>query len=90
MVNAAITSLSLLWIFAALIVDVKFNLLNASLSIRPRLRVPESRLQLDFAEFLHHNAAPTTNTRRNSLQSAVTGSSKLITECVPPSLFALA
>ena len=45
-------------------------------------------LQLDSAEFLHYNAAPTTDSLRNGLQSAVTCSSKLITECVPPSLLA--
>jgi hypothetical protein len=77
-------------IFAALSVGVELNLFNARLPTRSRLRVPCSRLQLNFAESVHHNATPTTNTRRNGPQAAVTCSSKLITECVPASLLALA
>jgi hypothetical protein len=77
-------------IFAALSVGVEINFLNASLPIQSRLRVPDFRPQLNFAKFLHDNAAPTTNTRRNGPQSTVTGSTKLITECVSPALLALA
>ena len=72
--------MSLLWIFAALSVGVKFNLRNAGLSIRSRLRVPDSRLQLDGPEFLHHNAAPSTDSLPDFPQTAVACSSKLITE----------
>jgi hypothetical protein len=48
-----------LWIFGALSVGVEFNLFNASLPTRPRLGVPSRRLQLDLAEFVDDNAAPT-------------------------------
>jgi hypothetical protein len=48
-----------LWIFGALSVSVEFNLFNASLPTRPRLGVPSRRLQLDLAEFVDDNAAPT-------------------------------
>jgi hypothetical protein len=58
-------------IFAALSVGVEINFLNASLLIQSRLRVPDFRPQLNFAKFLHDNAAPTTNTRRNGPQSTV-------------------
>jgi hypothetical protein len=80
--------LSLLWIFDTLSVGVKFNLLDASLSIRSRLCVPYSSLQLNSAQFLHSNATPTADTLGNGPQSAVTCSSKLIAECVPPALLA--
>ena len=77
----------LLWIFTALSIGVKFNHLDASLSIRSRLGVPSSGgLQFDSAEFLHHNATPTADTPGNGPQPAITCSSKLITECVPPAL----
>jgi hypothetical protein len=87
-VNEAIASLPLLWIFAALSVSIKLNLRNASLPIRARLGVPKSRLQHDSAEFLHCHAAPTTHPFGKRPQAAVTGSSKLITERVPLALLA--
>src|ERR1700735_2229125 len=44
---------------------------------------------LDCPEFLHHKAAPSTDSLPDCLQTAFTCSSKLITECMPPALLAL-
>ena len=59
------------WTFSAMANEqIKFNLLNASLPIRSRLRAPDCGLRLDGTQFLHHNAAPSADSRPDCLQTA--------------------
>jgi len=71
-------------IISRLSVGIEIHFLNAGLSRRAWLAVPNACAQLDLAEFLHSEATPDASTSWRQQFDTITTSPKLITQHPKP------